>query len=198
MKKVSPISINKNSVLWKMLEKEQERDLDKIAQEAADKARKEAIEGEKRRKEIKQAYINSLQYYDKMSFANETLRNKVSEAIRNRWLAYQEYNICDKKEKLLIKQMQDECNHDMVVEQNVSYENDVNDHNYYERKCIACFLIEKSDLLIEEYSHHRYGKRYDKLLKSQVVVLRSIINGEEYELEFNDVNLDNMAKDFKV
>lgn len=191
MREVHKITINPNSEFWKSVKESANLDAEKAASAAADRARKEVLARAEKQAAERKAYLDSIKHYDKIEFKTQELRDKIEDCIAQRnelskkstdiWYLQEEYR----------KKIQTICTHEMVIERRTSYRDEYDDwhEGHYERKCIECFLEEKS-----EYSagDKRYGKytgdsKYHKLENSQVVLLRKTVNGKEYELEFDDL-----------
>jgi len=189
MKPVQKISIKEGSDFWKSMQKSAELDADKAAEQAAERARKETLERAEKRAAEKKAYLDSIRHYDKIEFKDGLLRTQIQECIDRRAelnnLASKEWQ----KQEGLRKELQTKCSHDMALEMRTFYEDEYGSYHdgHYERKCIECFLVEKSDSLPGSRSYDYSREKYKKLEKSQVVLLRKTVDGKEYELEFDDL-----------
>jgi hypothetical protein len=189
MRPVQKITINKDSDFWKSMQKAAELDADKAAEQAAARARKETLERAEQRAAEKKAYLDSIRHYDKLEFKTEILREKIRQHGKHRAELQAQVSAEWSKEENLRKDLQRVCTHDLVLETRTSYRDDYDSWHdgHYERKCIECFLVEKSD---EQPGTRRYEYSKDKyrlLEKSQVVLLRKTVDGKEYELEFDDL-----------
>jgi hypothetical protein len=189
MKPVQKITINKDSDFWKSMQKAAELDADEAATRAAARARKETLERAEQRAAEKKAYLDSIRHYDKIEFKDRLLRTQIQECIDQR----AELSILSskawQKQETLRKELQTKCSHDMVLEMRTTWEDEYGSYHdgHYERKCVECFLIEKSDYSIDSRSYSNGREKYHKLEKSQVVLLRKTVDGKEYELEFDDL-----------
>jgi hypothetical protein len=194
MKLIGPkIAINKESEFWKSMQKAAgsvEEEAEKAANEAAERARKEVLAKAAKRDAEHKAYLNSIHDYDSFYFPSDKERGAIGKSIARRIdlqkLVNNEYAI----QSSLEKQIRESCCHDMVLERRTSYRDEFDswhDGNY-ERKCIECFLIEESVHKIDSrYYESCTSKKYSKLEKSRVVLLRKTIDGKEFELEFDDL-----------
>lgn len=190
MKKVDDaIKVKKGSDLWNLIKERENLDPEKEAQKAADFARKKA-QAELDEREIKRkAYLDSLCYYEKLEFANQDLRSKIEFCCRQYEKLQSQAGQESRKSKEILKELQEKCSHDMSIEKRTTYTDEYDQWHdgHFERKCIECFLVEKSDYLPSDRSFAYGHKKYVKLLKSKVVLLRKTINGEVYEIEFDDL-----------
>jgi len=189
MKPVSKITINKDSDFWKSMQKAAELDADEAAAHAAARARKETLDRAEKRAAEKKAYLDSIRHYDKIEFKDKLLRNQIQECIDRRAelsaLVSKEWQ----KQEDLRKELQSKCLHKEAIEMRTSYRDDYDNWHdgHYERKCIECFLVEKSDGLPGQRGYESSRDKYKKLEKSEVVLLRKTVDGKEYELEFDDL-----------
>ena len=115
---------------------------------------------------------------DKLVIKHKGLRTRIASLLEKyRNLTARASTIWQKQNELL-QQMQFKCDHQYVLERTTSYRDEYDEwHNGYpERKCIDCFLVEKS-----------LCDGYKKLDKSTVIEL--IMNqGEKiFSLEFEDL-----------
>lgn len=191
MREVHKITINPNSEFWKSVKESANLDAEKAAAAAADRARKEVLARAEKQAAERKAYLDSIKNYDQLEFKTQELRDKIEDCVTQRnelskkstdiWYLQEEYR----------KKIQSTCTHDMAIERRTSWRDEYDSWHdgHYERKCIECFLEEKSDYPVGD---RRYGKytgesKYHKLENSQVVLLRKTVNGKEYELEFDDL-----------
>ena len=191
MREVRPITIKKDSELWKQLQKEAEHTAEQVAAAAADRAKKEFLEKATQKAAAEKAYRDSIKHYDGLYFANKGLQDAIlASKARRAELDVQSHEEWKRQEHYR-KQLEEKCSHEMVIEHRTTYCDDY-DHYHdgdYERKCIECFLAETSTYhpTDRNYGFGSNAKVYTKLLKSQVVLLRKTIDGKEYELEFDDL-----------
>lgn len=184
MKEVHKIIRKEGSDFWKNMQKAAgsvEEDAEKAATEAADRARKEVLAKAAKRAAEDKAYRDSLKEYDKLEFNTHILRELIQQNANNRKALHDEINELWKIEKAKIAELQSQCKHEMVIERRTSWTDEYSQWHEgpHERKCVECFLV-------EEQKHEGYVK----LAKSQRVLLRRIVDGKEYELEFDDLKWD--------
>ena len=189
MKPVQRITIDKGSDFWKSLQESANMDAEKAAAAAADRARKETLDRAERNALQKKAYLDSIRHYDKLEFKTETLREKIRQSAAHRAALKSQLKAEWAKEEVEREEHQKICSHDFVLEMRTSYRDDYDSWHdgHYERKCIECFLVEKSDYQIGEHGYSLSREKYKLLEKSEVVLLRKTIDGKEYELEFDDL-----------
>src|SRR5208282_6230111 len=81
------------------------------------------------------------------------------------------------------QQLQEKCSHQMVIEHQTSWQDEYESYHdgHYERKCVECFLVEESTYhpTHRNYGSGDYSRVYAKLLHSQVVRLRRVVDGKE-------------------
>lgn len=189
MREVRKITINPDSDFWKSIKESANVDAEKAAAAAADRARKEALARAEKLAVEKKAYLDSIRHYEKLEFKTEEFRERIREHGRRRSEYQAQVTAEWAKEENLRKDLQRVCSHDLVIEMRTSYRDDYDNWHdgHYERRCIECFLTEKSDYQPETRGYEYSRDRYKKLEKSQVVLLRKTVNGKEYELEFDDL-----------
>ena len=188
MKQVGQIKIKEDSDLWKSIQKSRELDPEKAAARAAEKARKEVQEEIAKREAERKAYLDSLRFLENLEFKTQNLRDQIKKCeARRAKLRKQASEEWDKEEQL-IKEIQKTCTHEMCIEMQITYKDEYDDwhDSHYERKCIECFLVEESSTPIN-YARFSSERKYHKLEKSQVVLLRQTVDDKEYELEFDDL-----------
>jgi hypothetical protein len=179
MKEIHPI--NKDSDFWKSINKANELDPEKAAAQAAERARKEVLDKIAERDAVRKAFLDSLRYIEKLEFKTQVLRDQIKECEIHRAELSRQSGAAWAKEERLIKEIQNVCTHDLCIEIRTSYRDEYDSWHdgHYERKCIECFLVEESD---------GYGcKKYNKLEKSQVILLRKVVEDKEFQLEFDDL-----------
>jgi hypothetical protein len=176
MKVIGPkITINIDSDFWKSMQEAANLDAEKAATKAAEQARKETLARAAKRDAEHKAYLDSIYEYDAFIFPSDKEQGAIRESIARRLdfqkLVSKEYAIQDSLEK----KIKESCCHDMVIERKTSYRDEFDywHEGPYERKCVECFLVEEQG--------------YSKLKKSRVILLRRIVDGKEYELEFDDL-----------
>lgn len=191
MKEVGKIVIKKDSDFWKSMQKIINEDAEEAAAKAAERARKEVLERAEKRAAEKKAYEDSLRDYDSYPFENKALRAKISKcrdriSKLNAQLS-KEYSEVEK----LRKELQSKCSHKEVIEMRTKWTDEYEQWHdgHYERKCIECHLVEKSDYPVgdKKYGYFSEESKYHKLEKSQVVLLRKKVGNKEFELEFKDL-----------
>jgi hypothetical protein len=185
MKEVHKIILKEGSALWKAKKNVPiEEAAEKAALDAADKARKEVLANAAKREAADKAYRDSIKEYDRLVFQSDPERKQIQESIARR--KYLEKQVSDEyaTQKSIDKEIKDCCPHEMVVERRTSWRDEYDSWHEgpYERKCIECFLVEE-----QKYYADTNKKCYSKLEKSQRVLLRRIVDGKEYELEFDDL-----------
>lgn len=189
MKKTSKIIRKPDSDFWKEMEAAATQfNAEKAATEAAERARKETLERAARYEAAQKAYLDSIKYYDDLTFDNSDIIgeiNKSKEEINSLQIQLSEVYL---KKKNLFEKLKRKCSHKMVLERRTSWTDEYGDwhEGNSERKCIECLLEEESTYPVESRSYGS-NKKFDHLEKSQVVNLRRIINGVEYELEYDDI-----------
>jgi hypothetical protein len=116
---------------------------------------------------------------DKLVVQHKSFRIKIGSLLKKYRDLTARASIIWKKQSELLQQMQSKCNHEYVLERKTSYRDEFDYwyDGYPERKCIDCFLEEKSD---------RDG--YKKLAKSTVIELIMTKGDKVFSLEFEDVN----------
>lgn len=190
MREVRKITINPDSDFWKSIKESANIDAEKAATAAADRARKEALARAEKIAAEKKAYLDSIRHYDKLEFKTEELRQKILQHNKRRAELQAQVSAEWAKEENLRKDLQRVCSHDLVIEMRTTYRDDYDNWHdgHYERRCVECFLTEKSDYAMNERGYgHSFDKKYHKLEKSTVVLLRKTVDGKEYELEFDDL-----------
>jgi hypothetical protein len=183
VKKVGPaVKLKEGSDLWNLMKERENLDPEKEAQKAAEAARKRAQAELDKRAAEHQAYLDSLRYIEKMEFKTADIRRTLevyhSQYNELKEQASKQWSLVDKTRK----ELQEKCTHDLVIERQTRY-NDEYDQWHdgpMQRKCIECYLVE------ENYDYS-LSKKYDKLRNSKVILLRRTINGEVYEVEFDDL-----------
>lgn len=191
MKKVGKIIIKKDSEFWKSMQEVANQDAEKAAAQAAERAKKEVLERAERRAAEKKAYEDSLRDYDSYPFENKTLITKLNNCYArisklNAQLS-KEYGEVEK----LRKELQNKCSHKEVIERGTKWTDEYDQWHdgHYERKCVECHLVEKSDYPVSDkkYGYFSEESKYHKLEKSQVVLLHKTVGDKEFELEFDDL-----------
>lgn len=185
MRQVPRITINPDHP-WA---KEAKIDAEQAATAAAERARKEVLERAAQRAAADKVYLDSIRHYDKLKFKNEELIEHIRHSsVRHGELltqASEEWKRGDHYRK----ELQAKCSHDLVLEHRTSYTDEYEQWHdgHYERKCVECLLEEESSYRVDECNYSYGRKKYAKLEKSQVVLLRKTIDGKEFELEFDDL-----------
>jgi len=187
MKQIGRITLNPDHP-WA---KEAKIDAEQAATAAAERARKEVLDRATKRAAEEKAFRDSIKYYDKLKFVNQDLINSVLASKKRRDELNAQASEEWKRQEHYRQQLQGKCSHEMVIEHRTTWTDEYDSYHdgHYERKCAECFLVEQSD---QHPSEHNYGygsrtKVYTKLLNSQVVLLRKVVDGKEFELEFNDL-----------
>lgn len=188
MKQVKPLIRNEESDFWKDMREAAQLDADKAAEHAAAQARKETLERAEKRAAEEKAYLDSIRDYDKLTFKSKALKKKIVQTNAAIKLLYHQAATKNKELVDYRKELQTQCAHEMVLEKRESYMDEYHyshDGNYV-RKCVECLLEEQSTF---KFGTKSYGsnKKFDKLEKSQVVILRRTLDGKEFELEFDDL-----------
>jgi hypothetical protein len=168
MKDVTPIIRRMNTpeskTLWKSIEKAS-KEVDKWPEWMKPKAPQP----------IQRYDLNS----DKVVIKHKSLRNRIAALlVKHKALTTKASEIWQKQYELL-KQMQSKCKHELVLERKTSWRDEYDDwrEGYPERKCIDCFLEEKSN-----------HDGYKKLAKSTVIDLITKDGDKIFSLEFEDLN----------
>lgn len=191
MREVPKITIRSDSDLFKSLQQKFEQEAEKEAALAAEKIRKEILDKRAKEDAQRKAYLDSIKYYEneKIEFKNKNLRDNIIRIAQRRNKLYDKIKKLYEQEKDNIEELKNKCSHEMVLERRTSWKDEYDSWHdgCYERKCLECFLVEESNYKVDEYSYERSNKRYSKLEKSQVVILRSLIDGKEFQLEFEDL-----------
>jgi hypothetical protein len=178
MKEVHKIVIKEGSDFWKAMQKAANLDPEQAAAEAAERARKEVEAKIAKRDAERKVYLDSLKEYDKLEFKSAPIRLRIEDSVANRKHLQKQVNEEYALQHRLEKEIQDSCSHEMVIERRTSWRDEYDQwhEGHYERKCVECFLVEEQK-----------NQGYVKLAKSQRVLLRRIVDGKEYELEFDDL-----------
>lgn len=191
MRQVGKITINPDSDFGKLLLKDAEVDAEQAATAAAKRARKEVLDRAARRAAEDKAFRESLKYYDKITFANQNLRDSIQDSKKRRDELNAQASEEWKRQEHYLKQLQEKCSHQMVIEHRTSWQDEYESYHdgHYERKCVECFLVEQSTYhpTDRNYGFGGNAKIYAKLISSQVVRLHKTVDGKEYELEFDDL-----------
>jgi hypothetical protein len=190
MRKAGKIQIKQGSNFWNMIHKD-DKDIEEAAAEAADHVRKELLDKAAKKAAEQKAYQDSIHYYDRISFAkpSQILRDKIIKC-RDKYNEFEtKQSIEWAKLEEFRKELQEKCLHEMALEIRTSYKDEYDQwhEGHYERKCIECFLVEESDYGVGDRLYSYGRKKYNKLEKAKVVELRETINGEEFQLEFEDL-----------
>src|ERR1700679_2147141 len=145
MKKIARIKIKEGSSFMKMIEESINIDPEKIAAEAAERARKEATERLNKRKAEQKAYLESIRHYDELVFINEPLREKILKLESRIATLNKQLSAENKKKEETRKQLQAKCLHDMVLERRTTYKDDYDNWHdgNYERKCLEFVVTEE-------------------------------------------------------
>lgn len=191
MKQVGKIIINKDSDFGKSLLKEAEVVAEEAAALAAERARKEVLARATQRAAAQKAFQDSLKYYDQLAFKNQNLIDSIlaSRARRSELDAqsHEEW----KRQEHYHKQLQEQCFHEMAIEHRTTWSDEYDTYHDgdYERKCVECLLVEESSYHPSErnYGLGSRSKVYSKLLNSQIVRLRKMVDGKEFELEWDNL-----------
>lgn len=186
MREVYTIKINPDSDFAKSAVRQDDPEAAALA--AAERARREVQDRLTRQEAERKSYADSLRYLDKIEFKNEKLRRSIGLSqkilIEYKALISEEYDV----KVSAIKELQKLCEHKEVIEQQTSYKDEYDDWHsgHWERKCIECFLVEESSY---HTSSRAYGgtNKYSKLEKATPILLRKIVDGKEYQLEFDDL-----------
>lgn len=183
MKKVGPpIKLKEGSFLADLIRERENLDPEKEAQKAAEAARKKAQAELDKRAAEHQAYLDSLRFFEKMEFKTADIRRTLevylSQYNELKERASKQWSLVDQTRK----ELQEKCTHDLAIQRQTRYNDEYGDWHDgpMERKCIECYLVE------ENYDFS-LSKKYDKLRNSKVILLRRTINGEVYEMEFDDL-----------
>lgn len=189
MKEIHGIRINPDSDFWKSMKEAANLDAEKAAAQAAERARKEALERAERIAKEKKAYLDSIRYIDKLEYKTEEIRKEVQECSRRREEYKRKASVEWEHQEIARKKLQAFCTHDLVIERKTTYTDEYGDWHdgHLERKCVECFLVEESDYAVNDRRYGDHRRKYNKLEKSQPVLLRKVIDGKEFELEFSDL-----------
>ncbi len=190
MKEVAgKVVIKKDTDFWKSMQKVLNEDPEEAAAKAAERARQEVIERNKKRAAEQKAYEDSLRDYDSYPFENKVIRAKINKC-RDRIGKLNAKLSKEYKEAAdLRKELQSKCSHKEVIERGTTWQDEYEEYHpgYFQRKCIDCGIMEESSYRVNDRSYEHGSKKYDRLEKSQVVLLRKKVGNKEFELEFKDL-----------
>jgi hypothetical protein len=187
MKEIRTIKINPDSDFWKATKRQD--DPEAAAVLAAERARKEVEERNAKREAERKAYLGAIRYHDFLQFKTQELRDQIMECEERRDNLRLQQSQEWEKQSALLQKVQNLCLHEMCLEKRTSYTDEYGGWHdgHYERKCIECFLVEESDRLVTDNYYEKSRKKYNKLEKAVVVMLRKVVDDKEFELEFDDL-----------
>lgn len=189
MREVHGIKIKPDSDFWKSMKEAANLDAEKAATQAAERARKETLERAERIAREKQAFLDSIRYLNKLEFKTQEIRKEIQECERRREEYRRKGSVEWAHQDELQKKLQATCTHDLVLERLTHYKDEYDSwhEGHHERKCIECFLVEESDYNVGDRSYGHGRRKFNKLEKSQAILLRKMVDGKEFELEFDDL-----------